>query len=71
MNSKSIYKKETGENANKNVSKNNKKVNILTKDYFNWLEKTVEEIYEPTLLTWIKKMFIYANENKWDKTYWV
>ena len=27
-------------------------------------------IYEPSLLKWIKKMFLHAEERKWYETYW-
>jgi hypothetical protein len=34
------------------------------------LEEIVSQRYEPTILTWIKKMFKYAEERHWYETYW-
>ena len=31
---------------------------------------SINSVYEPSLLKWIKKMFFHAEERKWYETYW-
>jgi len=59
MIARDIYKKETGKDilSDKNA-------------YYIWLKKTVEELYEPSIIRWIKLMFTHAEQKQWYQTYW-
>lgn len=59
MIAKDIYKKETGKDilSDKNA-------------YYIWLKKTVEELYEPSIIKWIKLMFTHSEQKQWYETYW-
>jgi len=65
MKAEDIYKKESGEKAyNEGMVGMSPKI-----EYIEWLEKMVEKRYEPTILKWIKKMFLHAEEKEWDRVY--
>jgi hypothetical protein len=69
MNAREIYKKETDLNAY-DIMAFNDDVEQPTLEYLEWLEKMVEQRYEPTILKWIKKMFAHAEQKQWFETYW-
>lgn len=50
--------------------KENQGYHVSEEEYVEWLEQMVEHRYEPTILKWIKKMFIHAKEKEWFETYW-
>lgn len=68
MNSQEIYKKETGLSAY-DILDFNETIMVPTNEYLEWLEKTVENRYEPTILLWIKEMFVHAEKKQWNKVY--
>ena len=65
MNSQELYKKETGLEAYDTLAFND----TATNEYMDWLEKTVEQRYEPTIIKWIKEMFEHAEKKQWFETY--
>jgi len=66
MKAEDIYKKETGLNPYV--------CGMVTScsptyEYLMWLEKVVEDRYEPDILKWIKTMFEHAEKKQWFETY--
>ena len=50
--------------------KENPECHESEEEYVEWLEQMVSLRYEPTILKWIKQMFIHAEEKEWFETYW-
>lgn len=65
MRASEIYKKETGKSSY-NLGSSIENIDI---GYIRWLEKLTENRYEPTILKWIKKMFVHAEKKQWFEVY--
>jgi len=54
-----IYEKETG-----------KDIQDDRNAYYIWLKETVEELYEPSIISRVKLLFDHAEQKQWYETYW-
>ncbi len=79
MKTSEIYRQETGLEPYKFINYQDTDIdgvvdfvnmNIPTTEYLEWLEKNLEETYEPSILKWIKVMFSHAEKKRWFETYW-